>query len=98
MWDSDPAQGLNYSLQWFDTKFSWSVSMRDCYLSTDSVRKSFELNAYKGGRQKLDHYGRTIYHWDRDGDDRLVFQDVSSWCIAGGIPGEPPGWPLDGEI
>ena len=36
------------------------------------MRGSFELNANKGERQKLEHYGEIVYYRGRDGDDKLV--------------------------
>ena len=43
------------------------------------------LDTCKSGRQELMHSRRTIYHRDRDGDDRLVSQDVCGWWVARGI-------------
>ena len=42
------------------------------------------LNTCKRGRQELVHSGRTIYHQDRDGDDRLESRDVRGWWVAKG--------------
>ena len=39
----------------------------------------------KGGRYELVHFGKIIYHRDRDEDDILVSQDVSGWWVAKGI-------------
>ena len=91
MWDSDQARGLDYPLQWFGTGFSWYGNMIACLLSIDLVRVSFEQNICKGGRQELKHSGRIVYHLGRDGDEKLVFQDISCWWVFGDVSGRVTG-------
>ena len=45
--------------------------------------ESFKLNACKCGRQKLEHYGEIVYHWDWDENDKLVSQDVNVGIFRG---------------
>ena len=59
--------------------------MIDCLSSTDSMRGNFKCKTCKGGRQKIEHSERIVFHPSRDGDDRLVSQDVSGWWVAGAI-------------
>ena len=61
--------------------------MINCLLSASSVRESFKLKAYKGWRQKLEHYREIVYHRGWDGDNSLVSQDSNDWWVFGDVSG-----------
>ena len=89
MWDSGQTEGFGVPLWWFDPKLflNWKCGhlIREYKLDERHELVHIGSNTCKGERQELVHYGRIIYHQDRDGDDRLVSQDVRGWWVTRGI-------------
>ena len=87
-WDNNQTEGLGFL---FVVIGPWTLSnwKLDHLLGEYGLGERQELvhsvlDTCRGGRQKLVHSEGTMYHRDRDGDNRLVSRDVCGWWLAGG--------------
>ena len=86
--DNNQTKGLGFLLQWFDPGLFWIGNLTTCWVNTDSVKdRSLCILCWihAGVRDKnLCNSEGTIFHRDKDWDDKLVSRDVHRWWVAEG--------------